>query len=267
MNRGPAAARNTGARQANGAYLCFVDEDDVILREYLEVMVGGLESSGAGIATCRAQLFGGKTGIVGGVVQDPRGMLSFLSVVGGGFVVTKSRFFEIGGFDESDVLKQGREDHDWWIRVVAAKVPVHLEAKALYLYRRPLHAKGATISVDWGARKASGQIRQYLFEKYRDTLCLPEEFGRRYIAAGHRNAARALLADGFGREAMRQALAAWRTDPAWQHVKFAGEIFIGCVIGPDNAEKVRRMAGALVRRLIHSQGAQRGTENVGTERV
>ncbi|MFD0817504.1 glycosyltransferase [Micromonospora zhanjiangensis] len=50
-NRGLGAARNTGIDQATGAYLSFVDSDDVLPPYALEVLVGALERTGSDFAT------------------------------------------------------------------------------------------------------------------------------------------------------------------------------------------------------------------------
>ena len=51
-NAGPAAARNAGAGRAGGAYLAFVDHDDLWLPEKVERQVALLERTGAGFAVC-----------------------------------------------------------------------------------------------------------------------------------------------------------------------------------------------------------------------
>jgi len=54
------AARNFALEQARGEYVCFYDDDNLIIPEYLEIMVKGLEAAGSGIgmAICRIVHFG-----------------------------------------------------------------------------------------------------------------------------------------------------------------------------------------------------------------
>lgn len=49
-NRGLAASRNTGLRQATGKYVCYLDDDDRLLPHHLRTLVTHLESTGDKIA-------------------------------------------------------------------------------------------------------------------------------------------------------------------------------------------------------------------------
>ena len=49
-NAGVSAARNTGINNAKGKYLCFVDADDVISSDYLEILYNAINFGNSGIA-------------------------------------------------------------------------------------------------------------------------------------------------------------------------------------------------------------------------
>lgn len=52
-NGGVSSARNAGIEAAKGAYILFLDSDDLYHPEYIERLLGALEQSGADVAYCR----------------------------------------------------------------------------------------------------------------------------------------------------------------------------------------------------------------------
>ena len=122
---GPAGARNQALPYCTGRYLSFLDDDDLLMPEKLEIQVGLLETDpdvamvysdeyalrldGTLSAT---SLRAGRTLPSGNIARD-----FFLESFIGTMTVTlrRSAFEEAGGFDESLIWN---EDDDLWFRVM-----------------------------------------------------------------------------------------------------------------------------------------------------
>jgi GT2 family glycosyltransferase/glycosyltransferase involved in cell wall biosynthesis/ubiquinone/menaquinone biosynthesis C-methylase UbiE/TolA-binding protein len=124
INRGLAAARNTGIRLSRGKYIAYLDDDDIFYPEHLETLVDYLENSEDRIAytdACRAHqvLENGKYVTENKDVPfsqdfnyDQMLILNFVPVLC--FIHEKACLEKTGLFDESlRVL----EDWDMWIRM------------------------------------------------------------------------------------------------------------------------------------------------------
>lgn len=120
-NRGPAAARNTGARATSAPFLAFLDSDDEWFETFFERHLLAFEQGGDSVGMVYA---GAERLSPGGSVHvdvpreygDLSHVLLRVNVVGGPSVaMVRRRVFDaIGGFDEH--LKF-TEDADFWLRI------------------------------------------------------------------------------------------------------------------------------------------------------
>lgn len=151
-NRGPAAARNRGAKLARGAWLAFIDDDCVAEAGWLSTLVRRAE-------THPGHMIGGRT--VNGLERNPfsaasQHLVSYLYRYSwhsdggrpwGGFFASNNlavpapEFRRLGGFDEGFPLAAG-EDRDFCSRWSEHGLPVHYAPDALVYHRHPLTAPG-----------------------------------------------------------------------------------------------------------------------------
>lgn len=134
-NQGLAAARNTGIRQARGAYIFPLDSDDVVNPAFIpaasailaqnpniDVVVGDYEKFGAenGRVVCR---------------WDPQQQW-YVNGITASSMFRKSVWEDVGGYDER--MKEGYEDWEFWLSALAAKKRFEkLDMLAFYYRIRP----------------------------------------------------------------------------------------------------------------------------------
>lgn len=58
LNKGASAARNTGIKYACGEYICFIDSDDMLDRNYLSILKKEIDNNNADTCICKALSIG-----------------------------------------------------------------------------------------------------------------------------------------------------------------------------------------------------------------
>ena len=141
-NEGVTAARNRGVALARGAFLAFVDSDDLMEPQYLSEMVGALEREpGAVVACCDALMFGvpEREGRRLSEFESMSGGPTLSSVLAGDFLVYTGATLRteavraVGGYSTGMLAA---EDFDLWIRLLIAGGSFVFIPQALARYRR-----------------------------------------------------------------------------------------------------------------------------------
>lgn len=199
-NRGLAAARNTGIRDARGEFVICVDEDDRIREDSLEVLIGLATGTGASIVCPQGRFFGGSDRRRGCHKPSLNEILVTQPLLPAGSLIRKDVFSIVGLYDEHPIIRMGREDHEWWIRVVSLQIPFYVSADELYFVRRARSAEELEQSLDFSACANESRIYEYIVRKHQEVY---DKYPKEH---------RAVLRNARVREARYHALhgAKWR---------------------------------------------------------
>lgn len=151
-NRYLGAARNAGVRAARGAYVLFMDDDNVAEPHEISTFVRAAEMSGADILTCFLRVFQGADAaqpdsatycwpFLGAAVSPGVTRNSFGDA---NAFVRRSVFDRIGGFTEDVGL--GCEDWEFFARATLAGCQLMVVPEPLVRYRQSAHGMLSTTS-------------------------------------------------------------------------------------------------------------------------
>lgn len=189
LNGGTSVARNRGAEEARAPLLVWIDEDDVVLPGFLEKLYRVLCLSDAKIACCGIEFFGGMTGRYKTHIPDLEEILHDQPLGGCGFLIRRESWQQIGGWDEHPLLRRGREDNEWWIRVVANNLRIQFCEEVLYLYRRAKEGPLTELSRHHSCMQTQVASARYIIRKHQTLYDQYPASKRQYLYKAYKNEA------------------------------------------------------------------------------
>jgi glycosyltransferase involved in cell wall biosynthesis len=165
-NRGPAAARNMGISASRGSFLLFLDSDNKIRDNFIDLALKIFnEDRAVGVVYGDPCFFGENTSPrfrVGEFDLDKIIMDNYIDMCS---MIRKQVWLDVGPLDEDRVLI-GHEDWEYWIRIGSSKWELRYVKEVLYDYRIG-NSSLVMHTVNDGFRK---KIRNYIFIKHLDVL-------------------------------------------------------------------------------------------------
>lgn len=140
LNKGLCGARNSGAKLASNDWIVFLDADDLLPFNALQIFYDAIKGTETNVSFYFGDLVvygrNRETKISSNRPFEFEEMLKGNHLSAAGFCISKNSYESLGGFDENEVLKMSFEDQEFWIRVgIAGLVGVYIP-QVLYIYCR-----------------------------------------------------------------------------------------------------------------------------------
>ncbi len=161
-NGGLSSARNVGITACTGEYIMCLDADDKIVPGAIEEHMSLVEDDKT-IAQCALMEFGERHVLM--TPTSPTGLERIMqsNTIYCNAMFSKKMWAEVGGFDESETMRAGYEDWEFWIRMLEAGCVVRTSDFIALRYRA--HQGQMTQATAHPNRQ---KLYKYIYEKHKD---------------------------------------------------------------------------------------------------
>lgn len=160
-NGGLSSARNFGIERATGEYIMCLDADDVLTPGAIEDHMNLIENEKT-IAQCALFEFGDRHNLFTPSRDSGLERVMQANSIFCNAVFSKKMWAEVGGYDESETMRLGYEDWEFWIRLLAAGCELRTSDNIALRYR--IHGKNMTTMNSHPNRQ---KLYKYIYDKHR----------------------------------------------------------------------------------------------------
>ncbi len=161
-NGGLASARNAGIKAATGTYVMSFDSDDIMrpdcIKEHLKLAAPNT------IVTCGLMAFGAESYTARPRVATIEILLK-TNCIYSNSLFPKQAWLDVGGFDESEIMRKGWEDREFWLRCLGAGYQSVVSPEICLLWRRHPQTMSST-TADPNAKL----LQDYIYQRNKNLL-------------------------------------------------------------------------------------------------
>lgn len=161
-NGGLSSARNYGIERCTGEYIMCLDADDKLvpaaIEEHMKLITDDMT-----IAQCALMEFGERHVINVPLPNTSLERIMQSNTIFCNAVFPKKAWVEVGGFDESETMRAGYEDWEFWIRCMAKGYRVNTSDFIALRYR--VHEGQMTQATAWPKRQ---KLYNYIYKKHKE---------------------------------------------------------------------------------------------------
>jgi glycosyltransferase involved in cell wall biosynthesis len=160
-NGGLGSARNYGIERATGEYIMCLDADDKLVPGAIEEHVKLMEDD-ITIAQCALMEFGERH-ILMLPMQTNLERVMQSNTIYCNAMFAKKKWLEVGGYDESETMRLGYEDWEFWLRLLA--IGCHVNTSDFIALRYRCHQGQMTQATSHPNQQT---LYKYIYEKHKD---------------------------------------------------------------------------------------------------